>query len=135
MLARVLPEMHGALSADQFVISIAAGGRIAMIADGLAHPAIVRAMPNTPAQIGEGLTVWTATPAVTKAQREQTHMVFQALGKDVFVDDARRHVRGSNLPDGEEHAAHCVVESHVGHVSEIAAARRVSWQGGAAPTH
>ncbi len=89
MLARVLPEMHGALRAEQLVISIAAGGRIATIADGLAHSAIVRAMPNTPAQIGEGLTVWTATPSVTDAQREQTRLIFQALGKDVFVDDEK----------------------------------------------
>lgn len=89
MLARVLPEMHGALCAEQLVISIAAGGRIATIADGLAHSAIVRAMPNTPAQIGEGLTVWTATPSVTDAQREQTRLIFQALGKDVFVDDEK----------------------------------------------
>ncbi len=89
MLARVLREMHNALRADQFVISIAAGGRIATIADGLGHSAIVRAMPNTPAQIGEGLTVWTATPSVTEAQRAQTRLIFQALGKEIFVDDEK----------------------------------------------
>jgi pyrroline-5-carboxylate reductase len=33
--------------------------------------------------------VWTATPAVTDAQREQTRTIFQALGKEIFVDDER----------------------------------------------
>lgn len=89
LLGRVLPELKGHLHANQLVISIAAGGRIATIADGLAHPAIVRAMPNTPAQIGEGLTVWTATPAVTEVQREATRTIFAALGKEIFVEDEK----------------------------------------------
>ncbi len=89
MLARVLAELRGNIREDQLLISIAAGGRIATIAQGLSHKAIVRAMPNTPAQIGEGLTVWTATPNVTEAQREQARTVFQALGKEIFVDDEK----------------------------------------------
>jgi pyrroline-5-carboxylate reductase len=89
MLARVLPELKGQLRAEQLVISIAAGGRIATIADGLAQSAIVRAMPNTPAQIGEGLTVWTATAQVSDAQREQARAIFTALGREVFVDDEK----------------------------------------------
>lgn len=89
VLARVLPELKGALRAEQLVLSIIAGGRIATLAEGLAHAAIVRAMPNTPAQIGEGMTVWTATASVTDAQREQARAVFHALGKEVFVDDEK----------------------------------------------
>ena len=89
VLARVLPELKGALRAEQLVISIIAGGRIATLSEGLAHSAIVRAMPNTPAQIGAGLTVWMTTPNVTEAQREQARAVFQSLGKDVFVDDEK----------------------------------------------
>lgn len=89
MLSRVLPELKDSIRPDQLVISIAAGGRISTIRDGLSHPAIVRAMPNTPAVIGEGLTVWTATPSVTELQREQARIIFQALGKEVFVDDEK----------------------------------------------
>ena len=89
ILARILPELKGMLRADQLVLSIIAGGRIATLADGLAHQAIVRAMPNTPAQIGQGLTVWTATADVNDAQREQARMVFQSLGKEIQVDDEK----------------------------------------------
>jgi pyrroline-5-carboxylate reductase len=89
MLARILPELKGHVRADQLVISIAAGGRIATVEEGLSRAAIVRAMPNTPAQIGAGLTVWTATPSVSDAQREQARAIFQALGKEIFVDDEK----------------------------------------------
>ena len=89
VLSRVLPELKGVLHAEQLVISIIAGGRIATLSEGLSHYAIVRAMPNTPAQIGEGLTVWTATADVSEPQRAQASAVFQSLGKEIFVDDEK----------------------------------------------
>ncbi len=89
MLTRVLPELKGTLRDGQLVISIIAGGRIATLSEGLHHKAIVRSMPNTPAQIGEGLTVWTCTPTVSEPQRLQAAAVFRALGKEVFVDDEK----------------------------------------------
>jgi pyrroline-5-carboxylate reductase len=89
VLARVLPELKGALRAEQLVISIIAGGRLATLSEGLAHTAIVRAMPNTPAQIGAGLTVWTTTPNVSESQREQARAVFQSLGKEIFMDEEK----------------------------------------------
>jgi pyrroline-5-carboxylate reductase len=89
MLTRVLPELKGALREEQLVISIIAGGRIGTLSEGLHHHAIVRSMPNTPAQIGEGLTVWTCTPVVTELQRRKAAAVFQALGKEILVDDEK----------------------------------------------
>ncbi len=89
MLTRVLPELKGTLSEGQLVISIVAGGRIAALSEGLHHKAIVRSMPNTPAQIGRGLTVWTCTPTVSGPQRKQAAAIFQALGKEIFVDDEK----------------------------------------------
>ncbi len=89
MLTRVLPELKGTLREEQLVISIVAGGRIAALVEGLHHKAIVRSMPNTPAQIGKGLTVWTCTPTVSDSQRRQAAAVFQALGKEIFVDDEK----------------------------------------------
>jgi pyrroline-5-carboxylate reductase len=62
---------------------------IAQIAKGLKHDAIVRAMPNTPAQIGEGITVWTATSEVTPDQSEQTRLILGAMGETVYVDHER----------------------------------------------
>ncbi len=89
MLTRVLPELKGMLREDQLVISILAGGRITALSEGLRHKAIVRSMPNTPAQIGEGLTIWTCTSVVNEVRRKQAAAVFQALGKEIFVDDEK----------------------------------------------
>jgi len=44
-------------------------------------------MPNTPAQIGKGITVWTATPQVTDRQQEQAADILGATGKQVFSHD------------------------------------------------
>jgi pyrroline-5-carboxylate reductase len=89
VLSRVLPELKGQLRPEQLILSIIAGGRIGTIAEGTAHAAIVRAMPNTPAQIGAGMTVWTATSSVTKTQREQASAIFQSLGKEIFVEEEK----------------------------------------------
>ena len=66
VLPVVLDELRGLLRPEQLVFSIVAGARIETISRGLKHRAIVRVMPNTPAQIGEGMSVWTATPEVTE---------------------------------------------------------------------
>ena len=89
VLAKVLPELRDTLREDQLLISILAGGRIATLAGATGHNAVVRAMPNTPAQIGAGMTVWTATAQVSEAQREQARAVFQALGKEMYVDEEK----------------------------------------------
>ncbi|MCS7061601.1 MAG: pyrroline-5-carboxylate reductase [Anaerolineae bacterium] len=88
IMSGVLRGMRGHVAPDTLVISIAAGVSIRRIAEGLGdgHP-IVRAMPNTPAQIGEGITGWTCTPAVTEAQREQARVILQCMGKEVFFED------------------------------------------------
>ena len=87
VLSAVCDDLRGTLRPEALVISIVAGARIATIADGLGNDAIVRTMPNTPAQVGEGMTVWTATEAVSAAQREQTGALLGALGKHLYVSD------------------------------------------------
>ncbi len=52
----------GHIRPEALVVSIVAGASIKKIGAGLKHKAIVRSMPNTPGQIGEGITVWTASP-------------------------------------------------------------------------
>jgi pyrroline-5-carboxylate reductase len=64
-----------------------AGSRIKVIAEGLGHSAVVRVMPNTPAQIGEGMSVWTATSSVGEQQRAQAQTILKALGEEVYLDD------------------------------------------------
>ncbi len=73
----------------QTVMSIMAGVTIATIRDALKHDAIVRAIPNTPAQIGEGMTVWTTTDAVPDAAREEVRSILAVLGQELYVDDEK----------------------------------------------
>jgi pyrroline-5-carboxylate reductase len=88
-LGVILGELREVVQPDQLVISIVAGARVETIADALQHRAIVRAMPNTPAQIGEGMTVWTATAEVGETQQAQIHAVFGALGREMHVEEER----------------------------------------------
>lgn len=88
-LGTILRELKEAVQADQLVISIVAGARIETIAEDLQHKSVVRAMPNTPAQIGQGMTVWTAMPGVTENQQRQIHMIFGALGLELQVAEEK----------------------------------------------
>jgi pyrroline-5-carboxylate reductase len=88
-LAIVMNELKGALRPDQLVLSIVAGAKLETIAGELLHPAIVRAMPNTPAQIGQGMTAWAATPEVTGAQQAQVRAMLAALGREMYVESER----------------------------------------------
>lgn len=88
-LGSVLNELKGAFEQDQLVLSIVAGAKIETIAGELLHPLVVRAMPNTPAQIGQGMTAWTATPEVPEAQQEQVRAMLGALGREMYVENER----------------------------------------------
>ncbi len=68
-LREVLADLRGMVPEQALVLSIVAGAPIALIAAGLGHAAVVRAMPNTPGQIGKGISVCTASPTVTEAQK------------------------------------------------------------------
>jgi pyrroline-5-carboxylate reductase len=87
VLNDVMSEIRGHLLRQDLVLSIIAGMPIENIANGLAHAAVVRAMPNTPAQIGQGITVWTITPEVDQGQKEQAGTILASLGEAVFVED------------------------------------------------
>ncbi len=83
----VAPEIRGHLRRQDLLLSIVAGMPIKKLADGTAHAAVVRSMPNTPAQIGQGITVWTATPEVTEEQKRQAQAILASLGQEILVDD------------------------------------------------
>lgn len=87
ILPRVLTGLKGHIPSKAVVISIVAGASIQMIREGLQHESVVRSMPNTPAQIGEGITVWTNSPAVTGEQMETARQVLSALGVEVYVEE------------------------------------------------
>jgi pyrroline-5-carboxylate reductase len=89
-LSKVLGELKGATHSDQVVVSIVAGAKMQTITDELLHAAVVRAMPNTPAQIGEGVTAWTASAAVSEKQQTYVRALLEALGKTVRVENERQ---------------------------------------------
>ena len=86
-LTGILSELKEAVRPAQLVASIVAGARSETISNGLNHPAIVRAMPNTPAQVGAGMTAWLPTADVTEAQREQVRVMLGALGREMQVEN------------------------------------------------
>jgi pyrroline-5-carboxylate reductase len=69
------------------VLSIVAGASLQKISKGLKHATVVRSMPNTPGQIGEGITVWAASAKTSKEQQETARQILGALGEEVFVED------------------------------------------------
>ncbi len=89
VMAGVLKEIRGSLAPDKLLISIIAGATTQSLRHGLDHGALVRVMPNTPAQISEGVNVWYATPETTETQREQARALLGALGHELRVDDER----------------------------------------------
>lgn len=86
-LRGVLTGLTGQIAPDALVVSIVAGAPIETISQLLSHPSVVRVMPNTPAQIGQGISVWTASPTVTSAQLDLARTILAALGQEVFVED------------------------------------------------
>ena len=87
VLPHVLPELDGTVQDKSFVLSIMAGIPVKQISEGLHHRQIVRVMPNTPAMIGQGMSVWTSTPEVSEPQRKQAQLILQTLGEEVEVQD------------------------------------------------
>jgi len=90
MLAPVLAELRGRLRDDQLVVSVIAGASTHALATNLQHPAVVRTMPNTPAQIGQGVTVWFATDSVDERGRARVRAMLSALGREFEVHDERQ---------------------------------------------
>lgn len=89
VLKPVLRQLAGQVASDQVVLSIIAGTTIETLVDGLKHSAVVRVMPNTPAQIGQGMMVWTATKQVNDTGLAVVRDVLGALGEELQVDQER----------------------------------------------
>jgi pyrroline-5-carboxylate reductase len=88
-LEEVLGDLAGNLAEGALVLSIIAGAPIKKLARGLRHASIVRSMPNTPARIGKGITVWTAAPEVSDTQRDFARRMLAALGREIFMEDEK----------------------------------------------
>ena len=86
---RAAHRLQGKFRREQTVMSIMAGVPIDRIARMLSHAGIVRVMPNTPAVVGEGMSVWTSTPEVDEATRAQVGTILAAMGLEVYVEDEK----------------------------------------------
>lgn len=89
VLRPIMKQLHGRFEPRQVALSIIAGASIKSLGRGLGHDAIVRVMPNTPAQIGRGMMVWTSTSAVDNARMEQVRAILGALGEELWVEDEK----------------------------------------------
>ncbi len=89
MLDKVGRDIGPHLRKGQLVLSVLAGATTAALTGILGHDQVVRSMPNTPARLGKGVTVWYATPQTTADQRAQAATLLGALGLQLEVDDEK----------------------------------------------
>jgi pyrroline-5-carboxylate reductase len=86
-LPEVFNDLKGKIPDTALVISIVAGETMDSLIEGLDHPIVVRTMPNTPAQIGEGMTVWTQSGQTSNDQHHLAQKILEALGEEIYVED------------------------------------------------
>jgi len=86
-LEKVLEGLQGSVKKDTLVLSIIAGASIAKISSILKHNKIVRSMPNTPAQIGEGITVWCCSSEVEEKQKTIARAILGSFGHEIYVEE------------------------------------------------
>jgi pyrroline-5-carboxylate reductase len=87
VIASVLPNLKMMIGDKTVVISIAAGATLAQLESGLGPTAIVRCMPNTPAQVGRGITAAVANRQVDEKGRALATRLLDAVGETVWLDD------------------------------------------------
>ena len=82
----MLPGLRALVGNDTVVLSIAAGTTLKNLKAGLGDVAIVRSIPNTPAQVGRGITVAIANARVDKAATALVTTLLEAVGAVIWVD-------------------------------------------------
>ena len=85
----IFQELGERLRPEQAVLSIIAGAKMSTLSKGFSHESIIRVMPNTPAQIGQGMSMWTCSPQVNEQQRDFTRSIVSTVGKEIYVDDEK----------------------------------------------
>jgi len=81
----LLQEISPVVPRSSLVVSIAAGCPVEMFTEALDTASIVRSMPNTPAMVGAGMTVWMPTPECTEPQRQQAQRLLSCMGQELCV--------------------------------------------------
>ena len=88
-LPDVMAELAGSLKKEQTAVSIVAGAKMETLVSGLRHEKVVRVMPNTPAQIGAGMSLWLAAPAVSQESKEAIAAILRTMGEQLEVTDEK----------------------------------------------
>jgi pyrroline-5-carboxylate reductase len=83
----VFEDLQGQIPKETLVISIVAGATMESLMTGLKHNNVIRTMPNTPAQIGEGMTVWTKSPQTSPQQQQLAQQILRSLGEEIYVEE------------------------------------------------
>ena len=81
MFDAIAPTIEGFIPKGALVTSIMAGVSLARLAAAFPERPLVRAMPNTPAAIGAGMTAFTASPSVSKEQKRDVKRLVKAAGR------------------------------------------------------
>ena len=88
-LGPVMNDIKGHLQPEQAVLSIVAGATLKTLSQGLQHKTVVRVMPNTPAQVRQGMTVWTTTDDISEEQHGTAQNILASFGEEAFVADEK----------------------------------------------
>ena len=127
-LPYVYPELNGNLSPDNTVLSIVAGVTMSGLTAGLGHAPIIRVMPNTPGQIGAGMTMWMASDAVPRETVDTTREIVRTLGKEIYTDDEKMIDMATALSASGPAYVFLFIESLIDAGVYLGLARDVSWQ-------
>lgn len=127
-LPYVYPELNGNLSGDNTVVSIVAGATMRRLTSGLGHSPIIRVMPNTPGQIGAGMTMWIASDAVPRETVDTTRAIVQTLGKEIYTDDEKMIDMATALSASGPAYVFLFIESLIDAGVYLGLSRDVSWQ-------
>jgi pyrroline-5-carboxylate reductase len=80
-------KLHGRVPKDAVILSIIAGVPVEDYVEGLGHRKVVRSMPNTPATVRQGMTVWCCTSELCAEERDSVGRLLGTMGLQQYVSD------------------------------------------------
>ena len=88
-LHEILAELMDRLTSGKTIISIIPGVSLATLSQELNHNEVIRVMPNTPAQIGDGMSVWVSSDFITDRRIKDTQKILDTLGEQLRVPEEK----------------------------------------------
>ena len=88
-LSNVADQIRDSLDPDMPVVSILAGTRMNTLTNSLNHKSVIRVMPNTPAQVGAGISLWLCSSDMNPENASMMQSILQTFGQEIRVEDER----------------------------------------------